>query len=208
MPRICISRRTSLAAAVMTAVLAVSAAVATEPAAVVTKLADDVIAVLKQDDLSKAAKRERLERLVLASVDFDTLSRLVMARNWTRLSEVQQGEFKREFKRHLSATYGRRIDNYQNETVHILSTREEVRGDRTVKSRISRGGGIEDVLVDYRLRQHDGEWKIIDFIIEGVSLVANFRSQFQELMSRGGPDHLLSALRKKTAEEEAREDAV
>jgi phospholipid transport system substrate-binding protein len=191
----------------LTAGLAVSAA-ATEPAAVVTKLADDVIAVLKQDDLSTAAKRERLEGLVLASVDFDTLSRLVMARNWSRLSEPQQGEFRREFKRHLSATYGRRIDNYQNETVHILSTREEARGDRTVKSRISRGGGIEDVLVDYRLRQRDGEWKIIDFIIEGVSLVANFRSQFQELMSQGGPDHLLSALRKKTAEEEARDDAA
>jgi phospholipid transport system substrate-binding protein len=77
-----------------------------------------------------------------------------------------------------------------------------------VKSRISRGGGIEDVLVDYRLRQRDGEWKIVDFIIEGVSLVANFRSQFQELMSQGGPDHLLSALRKKTAEEEARDDAA
>jgi phospholipid transport system substrate-binding protein len=179
---------------------------ASDPAAVVTKLADDVIAVLKEKDLPEAEKRERVEAMVLASVDFDTLSRLVLARNWGRLSEAQQVEFKREFKRHLSATYGRRIDNYQNETVQILGTRDEPRGDRTVKSRINRGGGIEDVLVDYRLRQHDGDWKIIDFIIEGVSLVANFRSQFQELMSQGGPDHLLSALRKKTAEEEARDD--
>jgi phospholipid transport system substrate-binding protein len=207
-PKICTFRRTSVAALLVAVVIAGAAGAASEPAAVVTKLADDVIAVLKQDGLSTAEKRERLEGMVLASVDFDTLSRLVMARNWARLSEAQQQEFKREFKRHLSATYGRRIDNYQNETVQILGTREEARGDRTVKSRINRGGGIEDVLVDYRLRQRDGEWKIIDFIIEGVSLVANFRSQFQDLMSKGGPDHLLSALRKKTAEEEARDDAA
>jgi len=208
LPKTCTFRRSSLAASFVAALLAVAVAAATEPAAVVTKLADDVIAVLKQEGISKAEKRERLEGMVLSSVDFDTLSRLVMARNWGRLSEAQQAEFKREFKRHLSATYGRRIDNYQNETVEILGTREEARGDRTVKSRINRGGGIEDVLVDYRLRQRDGEWKIIDFIIEGVSLVANFRSQFQELMSEGGAEHLLSALRKKTTEEEARDDAA
>jgi phospholipid transport system substrate-binding protein len=177
-PKICTFRRTSVAALLVAVVIAGAAGAASEPAAVVTKLADDVIAVLKQDGLSTAEKRERLEGMVLASVDFDTLSRLVMARNWARLSEAQQQEFKREFKRHLSATYGRRIDTYRNETVQILGTREEARGDRTVKSRINRGGGIEDVLVDYRLRQRDGEWKIIDFIIEGVSLVANFRSQF------------------------------
>ena len=206
-PRICTSSLLASVAVVLGLALGNPAAViSTAPADVVSALADDVIVVLKEDGLSDDEKRVRLETIVLEVVDFETLSRLVLARNWRRFSAEQQQEFLGEFKQHLAATYGRRIDNYQNETVEILGTREEARGDRTVRSKINRGGGIEDVLVDYRLRESDGQWKIIDFIIEGVSLVANFRSQFQSLMSQGGPEHLLSALRKKTSEEEAKED--
>jgi len=175
---------------------------AQSPSEVVTGTSEAVIAVLKQQALSKAEKRTRIEDIVLRSVDFDTLSKLTMARNWTKLSTAQQEEFRQEFRRHLSATYGRRIDDYRNETVTVLGTREESRGDQTVKTRINRGGGTADVLVDYRLRKTDGEWKIIDVVIEGVSLVANFRSQFQDLMAHGGAEHLLAALRQKTAEEE------
>jgi len=183
-------------------VLAVHAHAEQRPRDVVTGTSEAVIVVLKQKDLPKAEKRRRIEDIVLKSVDFDTLSKLTMARNWTMLSAAQQEEFRREFREHLSATYGRRIDDYRNETVDVLGTREEARGDQTVKTRINRGGGTADVLVDYRLRQVGGQWKIIDVVIEGVSLVANFRSQFQELMAHGGAEHLLAVLREKTGEEE------
>lgn len=183
--------------------VALAAPAVTSPRETVTAMADEVITVLKDDGLASAAKRRRIEAIVYAAVDFDILSRLVMARNWARLDAQQQDEFLREFRRHLSATYGKRIDSYSNETVEVTGEREEARGDRTVRTAIRRGGGNADILVDYRLRQREGEWKIIDFVIEGVSLVANFRSQFQELMTSGGPDHLLQALRRKTAEEEA-----
>lgn len=179
------------------------AAFASTPRETVTTMADAVIAVLKEDALSKAAKRDKVEEIVYDAVDFDTLSRLVMARNWGRLDAAQQAEFEKEFKRHLSATYGRRVDDYSNEVVEVTGEREEARGDHTVRTAIRRGGGNADILVDYRLRQRDGEWKIIDFVIEGVSLVSNFRSQFQEIMSSGGAEELLAALRKKTAEEAA-----
>jgi phospholipid transport system substrate-binding protein len=172
------------------------------PRDVVTGTSEAVIAVLKERGLSSAEKRRRIEDVVLKSVDFDTLSKLTMARNWAKLSAAQQEEFRREFREHLSATYGRRIDDYRNETVDVLGTREESRGDQTVKTRINRGGGTADVLVDYRLRQTGGQWKIIDVVIEGVSLVANFRSQFQDLMAHGGAEHLLAVLRQKTTEEE------
>ena len=59
--------------------------------------------------------------------------------------------------------------------------------------------------LDHRLRQTAGQWKIIDVVIEGVSLVANFRSQFQDLMARGGAEHLLAVLRQKTAAEEKKD---
>jgi phospholipid transport system substrate-binding protein len=181
---------------------AASARAAQSPSEVVVGTSEAVIAVLKDARLDRAGKRARIEQVVMRSVDFDTLSKLTMARNWARLTPAQQAEFKEEFRRHLSATYGRRIDDYRNETVTVLGTRPEQRGDQTVKTKINRGGGSADVLVDYRMRQKDGEWKVIDIVIEGVSLVANFRSQFQDLMAQGGADRLLSVLRQKTAEEE------
>jgi phospholipid transport system substrate-binding protein len=178
------------------------AGAAQSPRDVVTGTSEAVIAVLKDTTLASAEKRRRIEDIVLRSVDFDTLAKLTMARNWAKLTPAQQEEFRQEFRRHLSATYGRRIDDYRNETVEVLGTREEARGDQTVKTKINRGGGSADVLVDYRLRQTEREWKIIDVVIEGVSLVANFRSQFQELMVQGGPDRLLAVLRDKTVAEE------
>jgi phospholipid transport system substrate-binding protein len=205
MPRICTSPKRSSSGLLLlaTAVLcAVPVRAAQSPSEVVVGTSEAVIAVLKDATLDRAAKRARIEQVVMRSVDFDTLSKLTMARNWARLTPAQQIEFKEEFRRHLSATYGRRIDDYRNETVTVLGTRPEQRGDQTVKTKINRGGGSADVLVDYRMRQKDGEWKVIDIVIEGVSLVANFRSQFQDLMAQGGAERLLSVLKQKTAEEE------
>jgi phospholipid transport system substrate-binding protein len=167
------------------------------PRAVVKQLADQVVAVLKDRSLASQAKHQRIESLVYASVDFDTLSRLVLGKNWSRFSPDEQRRFEDEFKRHLSVTYGKSIDSYKNETVEITSDREEARGDWTVRSKILRGGGSDDILVDYRLRQTDGQWKIIDFVVEGVSLVANFRAQFQDLLAHETPAQLIQQIHEK-----------
>jgi phospholipid transport system substrate-binding protein len=195
-------RSTSAAAAVLaTAALALASA---PPRDVVVRTTDAVIAILKDPETSKDTKRTRIEEVVYANVDFDTLTRLVMARNWRRLSPAQQVEFRNEFKRHLSVTYGNNIDSYRNEGVEVIGEREEARGDRTVLTRVVRSdGGTNDILVDYRLRQTDGEWRIIDVIVEGVSMVANFRSQFQDIVAGGSPEKLIVLLREKNQKGEA-----
>ena len=81
--------------------------------------------------------------------------------------------------------------------MQILGERQAGHGDVVVQTKILRGGHSEDVVVDYRLRQRDGQWKIIDVVVEGVSLVSNFRSQFQDIVSNGGPDRLLTLLKEK-----------
>jgi phospholipid transport system substrate-binding protein len=195
-------RSISAAAAVLaSAVLALASA---PPRDVVVRTTDAVIAILKDPETSKDTKRARIEEVVYANVDFDTLTRLVMARNWRRLSPAQQMEFRNEFKRHLSVTYGNNIDSYRNEGVEVVGEREEARGDRTVLTRVvRRDGGTNDILVDYRLRQTDGEWRIIDVIVEGVSMVANFRSQFQDIVAGGSPEKLIVLLREKNQKGEA-----
>jgi phospholipid transport system substrate-binding protein len=183
------------------AALALPARADDAPVAVVEKITSSVIAVLIDKNLSTDDKRRRVEDVVLANVDFETLSKLVLARNWTRFSDSQRSEFMDLFKNHLSMTYGRNVDSYKNEKVQITGSRPEPGGDATVKTKIVRGGP-GDILVDYRLRQRDGSWKIIDVVIEGVSLVSNFRSQFQDVVSNGGPERLLALLREKNAKGE------
>ena len=173
------------------------------PSQVVDGLANRVVPILQDKGLSSDQKRDRIEQIAYEAMDFDTLSKLVLARNWSKFSPVQQAEFVEQFKKHLSVTYGHNVDNYKNERVQILSERKEGYGDVTVLTKILRGGGSDDVLVDYRLRQRDGQWRIIDVIVEGVSLVSNFRSQFQDIVSNGGPDHLLALLKEKNANGES-----
>ena len=169
------------------------------PRDVVQSTSDQVLAVLAEKDLSKEARRDKVRTIVLRSVDFETLSRLVLARNWTKFSPAQQQEFMQSFQEHLAATYGRRLDDYRNEKVEMVGDRQEPNGDWTVRTKILRGGGSDDISVDYRLRQSNGEWKVIDFIVEEISMVANFRSQFQDIVASGGPEKLLKLLKEKTA---------
>lgn len=195
--------RLSTSLALLAALATPAAALAARtPSQVVVATTDGVIAVLKNTSLSSDAKRTQIEDIVYANVDFDTLSKLVMARNWKALTPAQQAEFQAEFKRHLSVTYGRNIDNYRNESVQVTGEREEARGDRTVQTKVLRGGAGADIVVDYRLRETNGEWKIIDVIVEGVSLVANFRSQFQDIIAGDSPDKLIALLKEKNAKGE------
>jgi len=190
-------RVTAALVAVAIALVAARAGGAQTPSQVVDGLANQVVPILQDKSLSSDQKREKIEQIAYAAMDFDTLSKLVLARNWSKFSSAQQIEFVQEFKRHLSVTYGRNVDNYHNEKVQILGEREATRGDVVVQTKILRGSRSEDVLVDYRLRQKDAQWKIIDVVVEGVSLVSNFRSQFEDIVATGGPDKLIALLKEK-----------
>ena len=169
------------------------------PREVVQSTSEEVLAVLAEKDLSKQERRDKVRTIVLRSMDFETLSRLVLARNWSRFTPAQQQEFMQEFQEHLATIYGRRLDDYRNEKVEVVGDRREPNGDSTVQTKILRGGGSNDIQVDYRLRESNGQWKVIDFIVEEISMVANFRSQFQDIVASGGPEKLLQLLKEKTA---------
>jgi phospholipid transport system substrate-binding protein len=159
---------------------------------------DQILAVLNDSSLDHDQRLASIEEIAYARFDLPTMSRLVLARAWKRFSPQQREEYMGEFKKYLANNYGSSIDRYDQETVAILGVRDEPRGDATVKTRIV-GGEFEDARVDYRMRQKDGTWKVIDVIIEGISMVSNFREQFKEVLSRGGPDHLIEKLREKNA---------
>lgn len=174
-------------------------AAADTPRAVVQQTTGAVLAVLADKGLNADQKRRRIERIADAHFDFATLARLVLARNWRRLTPAQQARFVAEFRKHLSLTYGKNLATYHNERIVITGDHSEPGGDWTVGTTVLRPDGPE-FRVDYRLRERDGVWRGIDVIIEGVSLVANYRAQFQDIISSDGPAKVISLLRQKNAE--------
>lgn len=176
---------------------------------VIERTASRVVGILQDRELSLAERRERVEAIAYDRFDFRTISRLVVGRPWRRFSPEQRERFVEDFKRLLSASYGRRIGEYEGGEVTVLGARPEPRGDVTVRTRIA-GGAVDGAQVDYRMRRNEaGEWRVIDVVAEGVSLVSSYRSQFTPIVSRGGPDALLQRLEEKIAEaaEEPPEDA-
>ncbi len=173
------------------------------PREFVQETADQVLLVLKKPGLDTDAKIAAIEEIAYARFDFETISKLVLARNWRKMSPAQRERFVAEFKKHLSGTYGKNVDSYANETIEITGDREEPRGDWTVQTKIVRGSNAEDILVDYRLRPKGDDWKVIDVVVERISLVSNFRSQLQEIISRDGIEDMLTMLAEKNASGES-----
>jgi len=192
---------TWLAAAVLVASAAAADPAQDAASATVQQTLDGIVEVLRDRELADEVRRERVEEIAYARFDFQTIARLVLARNWKKLSPEQREEFLIEFKRHLSGSYWRTLDDYRDETVELTGSRLARNGDVTVRSRIIGADTQAPILIDYRMRPKGEEWVVIDVIIEGVSLVQNFRSQTQEIISDVGVDQLIDQLRKKNAEQ-------
>jgi len=156
---------------------------------------DDVLGVLHDQALSLEQKKDKVESIAYERFDFELICRFVLARNWKTLSEQQQRDFVDAFKKHLSATYRDTLDSFRDEKITVEGSSPEARGDVTVRTIVREGS--DDTKVDYRLRKTDQGWRGIDVIIEGVSLVQNFRTQVQEIISTEGADALIQKLRDK-----------
>jgi phospholipid transport system substrate-binding protein len=191
-------------AAFATALVALTAVFAAAPAradavadarAFVQSTIDQVMGILRNASIPLDTKKTDVEQIAYDRFDFALISRLVLARNWDKFSPQQKSDFIDAFKKHLSATYRDTLNDFKNETIVIANARAEQNGDVTVMTLVK--GGTGDTKVDYRLRKSDAGWRGIDVIIEGVSLVQNFRAQAQEIVSADGPDGLIAKLRAK-----------
>jgi phospholipid transport system substrate-binding protein len=157
-----------------------------------------VLDVLRDDKRTNVQRRVELEKIAHARFDFRTMARLVLARDWKRLDAAKRDEFVDQFTTYLANDYGNRLERYQQEDVKVMGEQPKPRGDVEVRTKIV-GGANDGAIVDYRMRKNDEGWRIIDVVIEGISLVANFRDQFHEVIARGGPEALLLKLKEKNA---------
>jgi phospholipid transport system substrate-binding protein len=161
-----------------------------------------VLEVLRNKGLKEAAKKETLRVVYKEMFDQVELARWSLGNNWNKLTEAQRKEFIDLFEQVLEKAYVDKILAYTDEKimfdreVPISKTRVEVQTRVVTKSK--------EIPINYRVVQEsDGTWKVYDVVVENVSLVMNYRSQFNDILSKNKPEQLLEILRKKVKDQKS-----
>ena len=128
--------------------------------------------------------------------DFEELSRRTLGREWKNFSAEQQTEFVKLFKKLLQGVYADRLLAYSDQKVIFDKEIMLKEGQAEVQSYLQTSDGTKIPLF-YRVTDKSGSWKVYDMVIEGVSMVKNYRTQFKEILTNGSPDKLLEILREK-----------
>ena len=140
-------------------------------------------------------QREELVRIIDKIFAFDELSARAVGLHWKRFSPEQQDTFIQLFSELLGDKYLDRIQSYNNERVIYGDVRKSSSGNEEVQTLIVQEN--KEIPIAYRMTQTNQGWKVYDVVIEGVSLVKNYRTQFMDIMVNGKPEDLIEAVRKK-----------
>ncbi len=127
-----------------------------------------------------------VEEIIYPHVDFDHISALVLGKNWKAATEDEKKHFKREFQTLLVRTYSRAFLEFKDWTVRFLPMDKYENADKVIVKTEVLQPGKQPIAVNYRMLQVKGEWKAYDIMIEGVSLVTNYRTSFKTEIDRTG----------------------
>jgi phospholipid transport system substrate-binding protein len=168
------------------------------PDALVKRTADEVLTIVKSDKDIQAGDQDKLfalaEEKILPNFNFEKVSRLVLGKNWTKATPDQKTAFQAEFKTLLLRTYATALSKYKNQTIEYKPLRiADTDTNANVKTLILQPGG-QPIAVDYSLEKQGDTWKVYDIVIEAVSLVTNYRSQFAQEIRQNGLDSLIKKL--------------
>lgn len=182
----------------------------TSPMARVHDSVERVITVLKDKSLDREARWNKIGVVINESFDFRSMSQSVLATNWKKATPEERQRFVEFFSQYLEETYRTKIESYTNQKVEYVG--ETIRGKRAVVETLI-VTDTNEIPVNYKLKNNDGEWFAYDVVIEGVSLVNNYRSTFAAIVNNDGMDGLIddiqTRIRKhKEAEKETTPEAV
>ena len=158
-----------------------------------------VIKILGDPAFKAKAKDEQISVIskeVDHIFDFKELSRRTLGRDWKKMSAAQQKEFVELFKQLLQGVYADRLLAYSDQKVIFDKETMLKKGRAEVQSYLETSDG-KKIPLFYRLTDKSGSWKVYDIVIEGVSMVKNYRTQFRQILSKDPPDKLIDILRDK-----------
>ena len=193
----------ALAAMALAATLVTGAAAGAapegSPLARVRTTVDAVLAVLGEPGLDRDQRWERIAEAIGEHFDFQSMSQSVLASSWQRASAVERRQFTEYFSQYIEVTFRSRIESYAGQGIEYLG--ERTADDRAVVDTVIVSGDVRTP-VTYRLRRADtgtraGQWLAYDVVIEGVSLVANYRNTFAAIVKSEGMEGLLADVRRR-----------
>ena len=158
----------------------------------VSNFADKAISILSNESLNASQKNIQFTELVMSSIDMNLISKFVLSKYWKLASDDQKKAYLVAFKQYFISSYANKLDQYSGEKVVIVSS-NAAKKFVIVKSNIVRDGtDTLKIELDWRLLTRDGQTKIIDLSIEGISLIIAQREEFQSFLANN--DNSLDAL--------------
>ncbi|KPA09054.1 Toluene tolerance [Candidatus Magnetomorum sp. HK-1] len=163
------------------------------------KSINQVLALLKESKktgtpATKTIQCKQIFQMAIDLFDFPEMSKRTLGKNWKKITPDQQKIFSDLFARFLANIYYNRLDEYTNETVKFIDQRQHGEDKALIKTVIVTQKN--EIPMDYSLLKKD-RWKVYDVSIEGVSLVRNYRSQFNKILRKKGINDLIDMMKKK-----------
>ena len=176
-----------------------------QPIDVIHEVGDRILSILttcppNMTPEIKRKRRQEVVKIVYDFVDFEEMAKRALGRYWKIEPEDKRKEFVSLFEKLLYNTYVNRIDAYSCKKEKIFYDEQKIRGRYAIVRTRVRGDKNAEFPVEYRLKLKDGTWKCYDVVIEGVSFISNYRTQFNSILARKSFDELLDDMRRKISE--------
>jgi len=180
--------------------LACAAAHAQEaPDALVKRVSQEVITIIKTDPVVQAGNQARIREVIETKLaphfDFARMTALAMGKNWRAATPEQQQRLTDEFKGLLVRTYSGALNKYRDESIDYKPLRMNPGDtDVIVRTTVQKSGGGQPIPMDYSMEKKADGWRCYDVVVGGVSLVTNYRDEFNAQVQNGGVDGLIKTL--------------
>ena len=165
--------------------------------AFIADLASQAIKILQSSSDKIERREEKFRGLLSTGFDMPFIARFVLGKHWRKATPQQRADYQALFAEYLLKSYSRRMGGYSGETFTVAAARPAGKKDIMVKTRIVQPGG-PPIKADWRVRPKNGQYKIIDIMVEGVSMAVTQRSEFNAVIRQRGIPGLLQALRART----------
>lgn len=154
----------------------------------VEQTTEEVLSILRDKDLDREQRWAEIGKIIGARFDFRSMSQSILSTNWRTATTEEKRRFVEFFSQYLEAIYRTKIEAYTDQRVEYIS--EQVRKDRAIVDTEIATSSTR-IPVTYRLKDNDGQWYAYDVVIEGVSLVSNYRNTFSAIVKTEGMEGLL-----------------
>jgi phospholipid transport system substrate-binding protein len=176
----------------------IAPAFADDPMSVVKNTVNQALDVLRDKSTPLAQRQDKLRQIVAATFDFTEMAKSALGYHWKQLTPAQQQEFTQAFVAFIEDSYLSKINDYSGQQVNFLRVNQDGAQYAQVNTDIVQPKG-EPIHVNYRLLQEDGTWKIYDVTVDAISIIANYRNQFNRVMNSKGYNTLIADLKAKQA---------